>query len=1210
MVQAVKITSLNDIGTSIMYTTLVPVVNMTGIPTTEKANLQIVGNLILSGAGGSYFPPAAQATVSQFVAYAAQPNITSVGTLTSLAVVGNINAGNANLGNLVIANVFSGTLNGTAVSANTANTVLVNAQPNITSVGTLTSLNVAGLANLGAVTSLTITGGSPNNVLQTDGFGNLSWAAQTGSATGNITFDASNISTDLADTDIQIIGNGTGNVNVVANSQVWTFNADGNLTIPNAHGNIGTVYNNGIDLIAPVGGYAELASGNLDNFIYVEDSGAYINTDRNGVQYQWEFSTNGNLILPAGGIISDFDAGSGPNSVGTSLNGLEYSQLYWNGNIGNGNPFTGSDLYSWAYVDDTGFHVAYRDYANSLNYIWAFDNNGNLTLPSDLEFYTPPVVGGTGILQDNLPLMISATGLDGRVNIGWSQDEGNIAFMDFNSSPGNVQINTGNLNSTGYIWTFDNVGNLTLPDTTSITAGAEITLEANSTGNISGLQVNGDADANLYAHNNVIIYTDSNGTGNTWTFGADGSTIFPTLDVQRGDNPSGTITGQTLLFGDNTQEAIISTPDGNSTYQNSQRLVINPGAGAPTTGGEGGDIYLWAGRGGNASGSGGDIKIRGGQGGANTSGGAGGAGGYIRIEAGDAASAGAPGYVDINGGNSSIAQGGYVEILGGQGQTIGGDANLKGGYGFDDRGGNVNIWGGGSGNGQANEGNVNIQTGGNTWTFDPSGILTVPGEGIIQSIDDTIILQSVDANSNVYSARLGTNGGLYFATTAYPQGWLDITNNSGNANITAASGTSGAAGKNIYITAGAADQSDFYTTAGGNVNLIGGLGAFNDGGGGGPGGDINITSGLSSDPAGHAGNINISAGTGGWTFDYTGNLTLPEGGIVHETSIPFGGLTGNTIALKPAGGTNADQQLLVYPTAGQDFNHLHLTSGNLYNTELFLGDDNFFVKLANTGNIVINTNDNAGNTYQLNVTPFGEVLTTGDLFLQTPNGVPNNVTDITGSSGSWESNPRTDLATTNGTGAGLTVTVTETGGYASAIAIVNPGSGYANGDTITVTSGSSSATFTISVSNNQWILDTQGELTLPTLSLGSGLNEQTVIRSQRKLIPPFHWSAVISGTTPTVVYTANSVDTTSMKVTMQIQHVGLGMEFFEVFATFTGSDTYYTVGNRVAPPTIDASTVVVGLGVGNAMKITITINSGAATSWVTYDAVEFGIPND
>jgi hypothetical protein len=96
----------------------------------------------------------------------------------------------------------------------------------------------------------------------------------------------------------------------------------------------------------------------------------------------------------------------------------------------------------------------------------------------------------------------------------------------------------------------------------------------------------------------------------------------------------------------------------------------------------------------------------------------------------------------------------------------------------------------------------------------------------------------------------------------------------------------------------------------------------------------------------------------------TGNLTLPRGGVVYETNIPFGGLSGNTIALAPSGGINADQQLLVYPTAGQDFNHLHLTSGNLYNTELFVGDDNLYVKLANTGNIVINSNDGTGNSAQ------------------------------------------------------------------------------------------------------------------------------------------------------------------------------------------------------------------------------------------------------
>jgi hypothetical protein len=145
-----------------------------------------------------------------------------------------------------------------------------------------------------------------------------------------------------------------------------------------------------------------------------------------------------------------------------------------------------------------------------------------------------------------------------------------------------------------------------------------------------------------------------------WTFGIDGTTIFPTLTIERGDDPSNTITGQTLLFGDSTQEAIISTPNGTTANNSSQRLVINPGKGY--NGGEGGDIYLWAGRGGNASGTGGDVKIRGGQGGANTGGGSGGDGGYIRIEAGDAASTGgAAGYVDIHGGLSTTS-GGAVNI--------------------------------------------------------------------------------------------------------------------------------------------------------------------------------------------------------------------------------------------------------------------------------------------------------------------------------------------------------------------------------------------------------------------------------------------------------------------------------------------------------------------------------------------------------------------
>jgi hypothetical protein len=99
----------------------------------------------------------------------------------TLGITSNITAGNANLGNLATANFFTGNgslLTGiTAGTANTSNTVTASAQPNITSVGTLTSLAVSGTTNLGAVGNITITGGNANSYLRTDGSGSLSWNA-------------------------------------------------------------------------------------------------------------------------------------------------------------------------------------------------------------------------------------------------------------------------------------------------------------------------------------------------------------------------------------------------------------------------------------------------------------------------------------------------------------------------------------------------------------------------------------------------------------------------------------------------------------------------------------------------------------------------------------------------------------------------------------------------------------------------------------------------------------------------------------------------------------------------------------------------------------------------------------------------------------------------------------------------------------------------
>ena len=139
-------------------------------------NLTTTG--VVSATGNGTFGNLSATLVTGTLTTNAQPNITSVGTLTSLAVTGNLSSGNANLGNLATANFFSGAGNnlsniqganvsgevsfaatansvaganvsGAVGSATVAGTVTTAAQPNITSVGTLTTVNVSGNANVG-----------------------------------------------------------------------------------------------------------------------------------------------------------------------------------------------------------------------------------------------------------------------------------------------------------------------------------------------------------------------------------------------------------------------------------------------------------------------------------------------------------------------------------------------------------------------------------------------------------------------------------------------------------------------------------------------------------------------------------------------------------------------------------------------------------------------------------------------------------------------------------------------------------------------------------------------------------------------------------------------------------------------------------------------------------------------------------------------------
>jgi len=164
------------------------------------------------------------ANVAGTVSQNAQANITSLGTLASLSVSGNIIAGNiyANAGiieaqylkgdgsNLTNLSIAGANVSGTVSSANTAGTVTTNAQPNITSTGTLTSLSVSGNANIGNVGTGIIT------ATDTITGGNL---ATTGtlSAGGNTTLGNLSVTGLLSAGDITVgsISNGTSNVDIV-----------------------------------------------------------------------------------------------------------------------------------------------------------------------------------------------------------------------------------------------------------------------------------------------------------------------------------------------------------------------------------------------------------------------------------------------------------------------------------------------------------------------------------------------------------------------------------------------------------------------------------------------------------------------------------------------------------------------------------------------------------------------------------------------------------------------------------------------------------------------------------------------------------------------------------------------------------------------------------------------------------------------------------
>jgi hypothetical protein len=241
-------------------------------------------------------------------------------------------------------------------------------------------------------------------------------------------------------------------------------------------------------------------------------------------------------------------------------------------------------------------------------------------------------------------------------------------------------------------------------------------------------------------------------------------------------------------------------------------------------------------------------------------------------------------------------------------------------------------------------GNITLHNSTGEWIFGDTGNLTFPIGLTIGDFGGTPIVQAIAGTDAVLGGNSATGGG------------------------------------GIIIQGGAAgadDGSDPMTGAqGGSLIIAGGTGSGDF-----AGGAISIFGG--ADANGNFAPVVIGNGPESITFE-SGNISLPNDSVIGEQPNPSG-FPGSSILLQPDGYINPNQKLVVYPTGGNDFNHLHLTSGDLYDTELYLGNDNLYVKLSNTGNVEVRTDDNSGNSAQWtfgtdgNLTLPGNINVTGDV---------------------------------------------------------------------------------------------------------------------------------------------------------------------------------------------------------------------------------------
>ena len=577
----VLVSANGNVTTSVSGNANILVITGTGVNVAGTLNVTgnaTVGNLITAGSGGNIsnvnvisantFIATGNITAGNINTTGSGGNIGNANVISANTFIasGNITTSNANLGNAATANYFIGNLYGTAnlatyattanavaganVSGQVANalvasTVYTNAQPNITSVGTLTSITVSGTSNLGPVGNVTITGGTNGQYLQTNGSGVLSWANVASGSTSNISNGNSNVNIPSANGNVNISAVGNANILVVTGTGAnisGTLNVTGNATV----GNIVTSGSGGnVSNVNVISANTFIASGNITaGNINTTGSGGNIGNANvisantfiasgnitagnanlgNSVTANFFIGSGANLTsLPAGNVsgqvanalvsgtvytaaqpnITSVGTLTGITSTGTAnLIGASNVSLGPVGNV----KITGGSNGQYLQTDGSGtltWSTVSSGAASNIS-----NGNSNVNIPSangNINFTavgnTNMVITGTGV---NVAGTLNVTGnatVGNLITAGSGGNVSNVNVISANTFIASGNITAGNINTTG---SGGNIGNANVISANTFIATGNITVSNANLGNAATANY---FIGNLYGTANLATY--------------------------------------------------------------------------------------------------------------------------------------------------------------------------------------------------------------------------------------------------------------------------------------------------------------------------------------------------------------------------------------------------------------------------------------------------------------------------------------------------------------------------------------------------------------------------------------------------------------------------------------------------------------------------------------------------------------------------------